>query len=111
MRNISVFISSLCLLLLASCSAGVPGKYTDIDALPPIFPEYTDVTVPCNIAPLAFKVDAEADEYVIRAAAKGREIVVSGNEFSVSLDEWRELLAAAKGDKVAFDVFVGKDRF
>ncbi len=109
MRNISVFISSLCLLLLASCSAGVPGKCTDIDALPPIFPEYTDVTVPCNIAPLAFKVDAEADEYVIRAAAKGREIVVSGNEFSVSLDEWRELLAAAKGDKVAFDVFVGKE--
>ena len=97
------------LLVLVSCSVKVPEKYTEVDSLPVIFPDYTNVTVPSNIAPLTFRIDVEADDYVTRFTAGGNEVVVEGDEVEISESDWKTLLASASGDKIDVDVFAEID--
>ena len=60
------FIKSLFLTgwvtLFMSCSTGHRGDRA-IDQSPKIFPDYKDITVPCNIAPLNFEVEGAKSLY------------------------------------------------
>lgn len=105
MKRIIRYILLLPVAAMVACSASLPEQYTVNGELPEISPEYTNVTIPCNIAPLTFRIDEEADDYVTRFAANGLELIVSGNEVAVSSDEWNGLIAAAKGDSIKVDVF------
>lgn len=81
--------------LLLSCSTGVPDTFTESDALPPIYPDYTDVTIPVNIAPLTFELDdPEADEMVARYSAGSAEVVCTG-KMVPDADDWRQLIHSA----------------
>ena len=51
----------MCLAVIGCAGPSVPDVYTDSKALPKIYPDYTDVTIPINIAPLTFQLDEEAD--------------------------------------------------
>ncbi|MCF0179101.1 MAG: hypothetical protein HUJ97_02475, partial [Bacteroidales bacterium] len=53
MRRIVYF---LFLVLTLSCTSRpeLPKDYVDLEVYPFIFPDYTNVTVPSNIAPLTF---------------------------------------------------------
>ena len=56
----------LCFLLIfVSCSnhPTLPETFSETDNQPTIYPDYTDVTIPCNIAPLNFMVE-NADECI-----------------------------------------------
>ena len=99
----------LSLLVLVSCSVKVPEKYTDVDSVPPIFPDYTDVTVPANIAPLTFRIDVEADGYLTRFKAGGKEVLVEGEEVEIASGDWSELMEIARGGSIDVDVFVEND--
>ncbi|MGN1236843.1 MAG: hypothetical protein ACI4TS_05305, partial [Bacteroidaceae bacterium] len=50
-----IFVALLVGLALLSCD-GWRESGAKVDVKPEIFPDYTDVTVPCNIAPLNFDV-------------------------------------------------------
>ncbi len=103
-------IGYICAVVLAvSCTPSVPDKSTPVDAQPQIYPEYTDVTIPCNIAPLTFCIEEEGDGFVTRFSSAGNEIVVGGKEVVVGLDEWRGLLAVANGGKIEVEVFVDSE--
>ena len=65
--------------LLASCGPKVPQQFGQANRTPRIYPDYVDVTVPVNIAPLTFMLDEPADEVVARLSAPGVE-VVCGNK-------------------------------
>ena len=105
MKRVIRYILVLPLMLLASCSPELPAQYTAVDALPEIFPDYTNVTVPCNIAPLAFRIDVEAKDYVTRLSAGGKEVVAGGNEVAPSQADWQALLAAARGGAINVEVY------
>ena len=95
------------LLLVSGCSKhpSLPENYTQESGKPEIYPDYTDVTVPINIAPLNFMVE-QADEAVARIQAGDVAYNYGkGNKVIIPEDEWRELLAAAKGDKMTVDVY------
>ena len=71
------------IVLLAACKqATVPTEYTKSDQLPEIYPDYIDVTVPVNIAPLTFELlpspakKADFTQMVARYSFDGDEIVV-----------------------------------
>ena len=46
-----ILIISLTFLLVA-CGQQLPSEFSQTDELPPIYPDYVNVTVPINIAPL-----------------------------------------------------------
>ena len=52
------------LQLMSSCAnhPDVPSSSKEVKSLPAIYPDYCNVTVPCNIAPLNFMLPAEEYE-------------------------------------------------
>ena len=89
-----IIISAAALLIAASCSISPEAT---LDEFPPIFPDYTDVTVPCNIAPLNFRLDCEdAGASALVLSAGDRTVQVRGPEFSIPLKEWRLLTSEAQ---------------
>ncbi len=115
MKQIS-FLNSLLLaiaaVLLAACGGhpSVPETFTTEKRTPTIYPNYINVTIPCNIAPLNFAVNEGEDNCVARISADGIAYTY-GKGYKVIIDEgeWKELLFAAKGKKIKVEVFCEKD--
>lgn len=102
-----VFLLSL--LLVACSGPQVPRQYRQVSLLPKIYPDYADVTVPVNIAPLNFELLTGADDAVIRFSAAGMEVVCGGLKARPDMAEWKSLTAAAAGKAVCVEVFAEQD--
>jgi len=103
-KRIPILLAVL-LLLMACGSPKVPEQYVDSRQLPPIYPDYADVTVPVNIAPLTLELLADADEVVTRFSVGGQEIICGGKKVRPGLDEWRSMAAAASGKAVSVELY------
>ena len=55
MKRICIFVAITLCVLFTACTS-TPENVAKTDQLPPIFPDYTDVTIPVGIAPLNFNV-------------------------------------------------------
>lgn len=99
---------ALALLTLAGCSPDVPRDAASAGKEPAIFPDYTDVTIPYNIAPLRFALTEPADE-ALAVIATGTDSVVckaSGKgEFLFGEKDWHKLLLAHKGHTLRVTVY------
>lgn len=83
-RDIIAVVALLATML--SCSPSLPDKYTKTGVKPQIYPDYTDVTIPVNIAPLVFEIKSVADEYVTRVSSGDKEFLYSGAEVVPSFE-------------------------
>lgn len=103
----TTYISLLTILLmLTACNnASIPETFTKVDKAPKIYPDYTDVTVPINIAPLTFEWDGECNEIVARLKAGNAEIVCGGEAVQPTASQWEELKAQAVGKAISVEVF------
>ena len=111
MCNAQSIIIFFVILLLCGCGKhpSLPQDYKQESAKPEIYPDYTDVTVPVNIAPLNFMVEG-ADKVVAHFKAGEMEYNYGkGNKVIIPEGEWKKLLAAAKGDKMTVDVYCRKE--
>lgn len=96
-------------LLLIACSTRVPTDYTASRSLPNIYPDYTNVTVPVNIAPLTFEMNQPADKMVARYTIDGEELVVAGDKIQPDEDDWHQMTDKAKGKALKVEVFACYD--
>lgn len=98
-----------CLLVLvcAACSVQEPVAQKQLAAVPEIYPDYTDVTTPYNIAPLRFKLCNAADDAVAVLTAGTEKLMVKAEDGKFLLDEgdWASLLSVAKGGDVQVKVY------
>ena len=89
--------------LLMACTETVSDARQEA-AQPRIYPDYTGVTVPVNIAPLCFNM---ADETALRIDAiitdsHGGSLHAQGKEsVDIDLDEWHTLLSQNRGDSLS----------
>lgn len=96
-----------CLVQIAGCSSWkTPGSISDTE--PQIFPDYKDVTVPCNIAPLNFMVEEVDHIQTIITLEGGEMISVTGKDgvVKIPLKKWQSLLESAQGKELEFEVSV-----
>ena len=111
----NVFTVWLCVLVaIASCTP-VPEDVQTCDDLPPIYPDYCDVTIPRNIAPLNFLLRADGCE-AIQVDVRGADTAstdqqsitlnTGGSEAVFGLDDWRELLQQASEAGVPLNVTI-----
>ena len=98
---ISTFLSAAC-----SKHPSLPSSYTQLNTEPAIWPDYTGVTVPPNIAPLNFLVD-DVDDVV--ALVGEQTYGGQANKVQIDEDEWHEMLASAKGKSLSVTVYTKKD--
>ena len=96
-----------CLAVMGCTGPSVPEVFTDSKSLPKIYPDYTNVTIPINMAPLTFELDEVADEMIARYAVGDEEIVCEGKA-QPDMDDWRTLTEKAKGGAITVDVYARK---
>jgi Tol biopolymer transport system component len=109
--KISIYLVSLfvIVLMLTACSGGqLPKESAQTDKIPQIFPDYTDLTIPPNIAPLNFIIKEPGGKFAVRISSKkGKEITVSGSNPAIQINEsdWRNLLLANPGEELNVEVY------
>lgn len=87
-RQIKI-VPALTALLLTACSEGLP-----IQTGSPIYPDYTDVTIPVGIAPLNFCY-TEAGPAKTTFSTNGTSISIKGRKVRISPARWQKILKAA----------------
>ena len=101
-------------MLLSSCAShpDVPSSSKDAKCLPAIYPDYCNVTVPCNIAPLNFMLPAdEYEECVTRITTPDGHQQTYGQGVKVQIpeSEWHTMLDASKSKSFKVEVWGKKD--
>lgn len=88
----------------------LPSNYTQVEAKPSIWPDYKDVTVPPNIAPLNFLVDS-VDDVIAEFKIQNSKFNYGGKANKVQIDEkeWHEMLSSSKGKSLSVTVYTKKD--
>ena len=98
------------MLLLSSCGnhPEVPSSSKEVKSLPAIFPDYCNVTVPYNIAPLNFMLPTDQYEAcVARLTSPDGQQQTYGCGVKVQIPEtdWHTMLEAAKGRSIKVEVW------
>lgn len=102
---------SAALCFATSCGkVSVPAENVDVsEDLPVLIPDYVNIVVPPNIAPLNFEIDMPGDEYVVRVSnQKGKSLLASGSLIQWDVDDWHALLEESKGMNIDYEVYVLK---
>ena len=99
------------IVLLASCSRYEPQNAELVDALPQIYPDYTFVTVPANIAPLNFQsCDSSAQAICVTFKGKDSELTCSARQcIDINIGKWHKLLNNNIGDSLTVSVSLLKN--
>lgn len=101
MRNL--IINILAIIALASCSTKVENAaQTNIEL--GIYPDYKEVTIPCNIAPINFTItdSAKIDAILISCGSDTLTAKVSNNCTKIDIDKWHNFLADKDGKTLTF---------
>ena len=108
MKTNTFFVLLFC-CLIAGCGVSIPESYIQKEELPAIYPDYADVTIPVNIAPLSFQLEQDAEDAVVRFSYDNNEILCGGQKAQPDIDDWHELTAKAKGKDITVEVYAKND--
>ena len=105
-----IVLSVAVLLLLPSCTShhDVPSLSKEAKCLPAIYPDYCNVTVPCNIAPLNFMLPADQYEACVArfTTPDGKQQTFGdGVKVQIPEEEWHAMLDASKGKSLKVEVW------
>ena len=106
-NKIQILILMIVAALFSSCSS-VPGSSTPVDRLPVIFPDYTGIVIPPNIAPLNFVIKEKGKDFVARISFDGKDPITIKNSrgvIEIGIAKWHEILNKAKGKEINIEVF------
>ena len=96
------------LLTAISCNKRIP-VFDELKQDAVLNPDYTSVTIPPNIAPLNFRINEKADEYLVRFHnADGIDFIVHSKDgrVKIPMKKWRSLLSASVSKEFYVDVIV-----
>ena len=101
------------LLIIASVAVSCGNPAREIvfkDVMPPVFPDYCNVTVPFNIAPLNFIVsDCDKSEVIIKGTNDSIKII-SGGKIRIPERKWHKMLKDNINNDISVSVVSLKDK-
>jgi len=107
-KKLFTYILGLLALMLSSCSSDF-NSATSVDRMPVIFPDYTEIVIPPNIAPLNFIIREKGKDFAARITANGADPITIQNDrgvIDIGIGDWHDMLKQAKGKEITIDVFV-----
>lgn len=106
MRNTTIL-----LLTLLSFTACTPGASFSSEAQPDIFPDYRDITVPSNIAPLGFSLSGESKpQYaVFETSSASFKARTRNGLLLLGCSRWKKLLETAGEEGIKVTVTAKED--
>ena len=106
-------IGLLALIFMGSCEGPVssPGdQMKSLDRMPSIFPDYREITIPFNIAPLNFEVLEEGEKYwAVLEGPNGTVLKIGARhgQFRIPPKKWSRFLQENKGKGISVEI-IGK---
>lgn len=114
--KLSAFLPFIMLTaLLTSCrpDAALPAQSIPTDQQAAIYPDYRDIVVPPNIAPLNFQIKSEGRAFVAHIAGRrGGELLTaaeSNGTFQLDSTAWRQLLQDNRGDSIIVTLYAERE--
>ena len=99
--------------VLAACSSRpgtIPSSFTEVADSAVIYPDYRDVTIPPNIAPLNFMVvDSTADAFVADLSGLVCGAAADG-KMDIDSTAWRQLLNGHRGQDIDVSVYARREQ-
>lgn len=92
--------------VLVACGNRIPETFNESGDMPHIYPDYTNVTIPVNIAPLTFEAEGKADGIIARLAVGEVEVICGGTKVQPNSDDWKKLTENAKGKSINVEVYI-----
>lgn len=108
MRNLFLYIV---LLLLAAC-APTPHDVKPAQGSLEMYPDYQDVTIPCNIAPLNFLLRGDYTAVNLRVSRDGEtffEQSCRGQKMIMAESSWKQLVSQNLGKETSVTITAEKD--
>lgn len=100
----------LFLILCMTACTPKPENAAQSTSLPPLYPDYTEITIPCNIAPLNFLLREGYDAMEVRLKAGDEEwITYAGDAVRFNLHRWHQWLETHKGEQTTVQVTARKE--
>lgn len=109
-KNITLLI--LFLLIIAACSTVPDENTTQLNSKPVIEPDYSDLTIPINIAPLNFSIEEKGDAFFVRISdEQGESVEISDKTGIIKIPgkKWKKLLKNNANKKLTYLVFVKRE--
>lgn len=107
MKGILIILTGL----IFSCSDSQSG-FIEINRKPQIVPDYSDITIPPNIAPLNFTINEKGEKYIVKLQSKNEDgicITSTNRNIRISLGKWKALLKQCKGKDLFIEVFIKQE--
>lgn len=105
-------ILGLMILLFGACQQQLPKADVQLDRLPQLFPDYVELTIPENIAPLNFQIQEDYDQFIACFFVE-KELLFSihSNSGKIELDmkQWKQLTGKSKGREYIVEILALKD--
>lgn len=108
------FISQLfiVILILSSCNSKPGDQVSTSDKTPKIDPDYTEVKIAPNIAPLNFRIDESGTKYFVRISFEsGDKIEISSKsgKIEIPLRKWKKLTEINAGKDFNTEIFTSDE--
>ncbi|MCD7975902.1 MAG: hypothetical protein LUG51_01625, partial [Tannerellaceae bacterium] len=85
--------------------------YEESSTLPAIYPDYAEISIPPNIAPLNFRFKGEAEKVYlkIQGSKEGEMECFGKDRILFNEKKWKRLLVANKGGELLFSLFTKQE--
>lgn len=104
MKKNTIYIFACMYVFLCGCSKNI-NHIVSMDIPVSIYPDYTDIVIPYNIAPLNFMTRESIDKIEVKIKGANDSISVSGkNKIIFPETRWRSLLTKEKGHKLTVSI-------
>lgn len=97
----------LVIILCIACNESIPENARKTNVLPNIFPDYTEVTIPQNIAPLRFMLKDFNGDAVCKLSCGENQLIEKAQKGKFLFDEedWKDLLGKSVGKTISATVY------
>jgi len=95
-------------IFLSSCNS-VPESFTESNEQAKLHPDYSEITIPVNIAPLNFNIEEKGDAYFAKISGKnGDAVEVASKNGTIKIPEnkWKKLLEQNINGKLEYTIFI-----
>jgi hypothetical protein len=106
-----ILITGIAIIAGLRCVRNPPKEieeFTEVAVEPRISPDYSDIVIPANIAPINFRILEQGQQYFVKVRAgsdKTIDIFSKTGQVRIPPSQWRALLESNKGNKIFFDIY------
>ncbi len=107
----NIFFAFL-IAFIYGCGSKPGNVVKETNSSPVIHPDYSEITIPPNIAPLNFIIREKGSRYFVKISSGNNPVIIIKSKdgiIKIPRLKWEELLAVAKGSELNIDIFV-KDK-